>query len=257
MKTRIATRGRISPRLNYLLRRDPLKAPIASLLPALRKSTALLIHGFVAVFLLSMVRTDCLAQGGPPLITTQPLSQTRPVGSSVTFTVAVSSVTFPTYQWRFNGTNVPGATETTYTIGYVQPNHAGNYSVAITNAVGYAISTNALLTVTAPPFTVVAWGNNSNGQATVPVRSGSSGTQILNTGGGCGPEEYVCGLLVGCSVFLPFVPLNSGTLILNSDGSSFDTVMAVYRRSLTNPAVLVLVACDDDSGIGLASATAR
>jgi hypothetical protein len=126
--------------------------------------------------------------------------------------------------------------------------------VAITNAVGWAISSNALLTVTAPPFTIVAWGNNSNGQATVPMRSGSNGTQIFSTGGGCGPEEYICGLLVGCSVFLPFVPLDSGTLSLNTDGSSVDTVMAVYRRSPTNPAVLVLVACDDDSGMGLASA---
>ncbi len=225
-----------------------------SLSPAFRHFAALLFYGVLPVPLLPALSTDCLAIGGPPVITTQPLSQTRVVGSSVSFTVVVSSVTFPTYQWRFNGTSIPGATAPTFTIGNVQANHAGNYSVAITNAVGYAISSNALLTVTAPPFTVVAWGNNSNGQATVPPRSGFGGTQVFNTGGGCEPEEPICGVTVGCSVFFLLVAPDSGTLSLNTDGSSFDTVMAVYRRSPTNPLVLVLVACDDDSGLGLASA---
>jgi alpha-tubulin suppressor-like RCC1 family protein len=226
----------------------------AWLSPVLRHFAALLSYGVLAVLLLPALSTDCLAQGGPPVITTQPLSQSRPIGSSVTFTVVVSSVTFPTYQWRFNGTNIPDATVSTYTIGNVQSNLAGNYSVAITNAVGYVISSNALLTVTPPPFTVVAWGNNSNGQATVPARSGNSGTQIFNTGGGCVPEDPICGNPVGCSVFLSIVTPDPGSLFLNTDGSSFDTLMAVYRRSPTNPLVLVLVACDDDSGVGLASA---
>jgi len=222
----------------------------ASLSPALRHFAVLLSYAAITMLLLRAVSTDCLAVGGPPVITTQPLSQSRPVGSSVSFTVAVSSVTFPTYQWRLNGTGIPGATASTYTIGNVQSNHAGNYSVAITNAVGYAISANALLTVTAPPFTVVGWGNNSNGQATVPARSGFSGTQILNTGGGCAPEDPVCGAPIGCSVFFSLVPPDPGTLFLNTAGSSFDTVMAVYRRSPTNPLVLVQVACNDDIGTG-------
>ncbi len=221
---------------------------------ALSRFAALLFYGAIAVSMLVAGFTDCLAQGGPPVITTQPLSQTRAVAGSVTFTVVVSSVTFPTYQWRFNGASIPGATASTYTIGNVLSNHAGNYSVAITNAVGWAISSNALLTVTAPPFTVVAWGNNSNGQATAPSRSGYGGTQILNTGGGCAPEDPICGVPVGCSVFFSLVAPDPGTLFLNTDGSSFDTVMAVYRRSPTNPSVLVQVACNDDNGSSLTSA---
>ena len=115
--------------------------------------------------LLLAVSTQCLAQG-PPVITTQPQSQSVRAGSAVTFTVVVSSVTFPTYQWRFNGTNIPGATSFSYMINNVQTWHAGNYSVAVTNAVGYAISSNAALTI---GFVVVAWGNNTYGQTNVPA----------------------------------------------------------------------------------------
>jgi len=200
--------------------------------------------------LIARYSTDCLAQGGPPVITTQPLSQARVVGSSVTFTVVVSSVTFPTYQWRFNGASIYGATAPTYTLSNVQSNHAGNYSVAITNAVGWAISSNASLTLTAPPFSVVAWGNNTSGQVTVPAKGNYSGTQIFNTSGSCTePEESICGVLAGCPAWLTFIPPDSGTLFLSTDGSSFDTVMAVYRRSTTNSAVLVLIACDNNSGL--------
>jgi hypothetical protein len=38
-------------------------------------------------------------------------------------------------------------------------------------------------------------------------------------------------------------------LFLNTDGSSFDTVLAVYRRSATNAARLELINCDNNSGI--------
>src|SRR2546426_6219229 len=93
---------------------------------------------------------QCLAQGGPPVILTQPQGRIVGPGDNVTFTVAVSSVTFPTYKWRFNGTIIPGATATNYTINNVQPAKAGNYSVVVTNAVGAVTSFDAVLTVTDP-----------------------------------------------------------------------------------------------------------
>jgi len=43
----------------------------------------------------------------PPTITTQPASQTNLVGANVTFGVAVSGTGPFTYQWQFNGTNLP------------------------------------------------------------------------------------------------------------------------------------------------------
>ncbi len=90
----------------------------------------------------------CWGQGGPPVITTQPQGRVVAPGSSISFTVAVSSVTFPTYQWRLNGVSIPGATGTNYTINSVQPSNSGNYSVAVANASGSVISYDAILTVT-------------------------------------------------------------------------------------------------------------
>ncbi|MSU59422.1 MAG: hypothetical protein EXS35_14835 [Pedosphaera sp.] len=90
------------------------------------------------------------AQGGPPQVLVPPQSQTNVVGSTADFSVVVSSFTYPTYQWRFNGVNIANATNTSYTLFNVQTTNAGDYSVAVTNAVGYVI-TNATLTVLAPP----------------------------------------------------------------------------------------------------------
>jgi formylglycine-generating enzyme required for sulfatase activity len=51
------------------------------------------------------------------------------------------------YQWRFNGANLDGATNTLYTIASVQPNNSGQYSVAVGNAYGSVVSSNAGLVV--------------------------------------------------------------------------------------------------------------
>jgi endonuclease/exonuclease/phosphatase family metal-dependent hydrolase len=86
-----------------------------------------------------------------PAITTQPQSQAVNQGSNVTFSVTATGTNL-TYQWRLAGTNISGATDTTYTRSNVQPADAGNYSVVITNAAGTATSANAVLTVGGVPI---------------------------------------------------------------------------------------------------------
>lgn len=49
----------------------------------------------------------------PPAITAQPTSQTNLAGTNVTFTVAVSGTGPFTYQWQFNGANLPNNIITT------------------------------------------------------------------------------------------------------------------------------------------------
>ena len=85
--------------------------------------------------------------GVAPSITTQPASQTVLAGSNVTFTATAAGTTPLSYQWRFNGTNIAGATGTALTLSNVQPALAGNYAVLVTNAFGSITSSNALLTV--------------------------------------------------------------------------------------------------------------
>jgi hypothetical protein len=104
-------------------------------------------------------------------------------------------------------------------------------------------------------------GGSSASQATsASVVSGYTGTQVFNTGGsGASPTELICGIIGGSSEWMTLVPQTSGTLYLNTYGSSFATVMAAFRRSATNPAVLVQVpgGCDVNSGTnGIASVIA-
>ena len=73
------------------------------------------------------------------------------LGSSVSFGVSVSSTAPFSYQWRFNGANVPNATNATYAIQAVGATNTGNYSVVVTNLAGGVTSSNALLTVIIPP----------------------------------------------------------------------------------------------------------
>ena len=74
----------------------------------------------------------------PPSITTQPQSQTVIAGQSASFSVAATGTAPLSYQWRFNGTNIAGATATNYTKANVQATNAGNYSVVATNSAGSA-----------------------------------------------------------------------------------------------------------------------
>ena len=73
-------------------------------------------------------------------------NQTVCEGSSVTFTVNAGVTTSPTYQWRFNGTPIGGATSSSYTIATTTTGDAGNYDVVVTGDCGSVTSATALLT---------------------------------------------------------------------------------------------------------------
>ncbi|MBL8877917.1 MAG: immunoglobulin domain-containing protein [Phycisphaerales bacterium] len=77
---------------------------------------------------------------------TPPTNQTACVGGSATFTV-VAGGTNPTYQWRFNGVNISGATSASYTDNNVQPGDVGNYDVIVSNSCGTETSAPATLTL--------------------------------------------------------------------------------------------------------------
>jgi alpha-tubulin suppressor-like RCC1 family protein len=105
-----------------------------------------------------------------PSFTTQPQAQTAIAGSSATFTVAVTGTPAPALQWRKGGASISGATNASYTIANAQTSDAGSYDVVATNPACTVLSNIALLRVTAvTPGTVVAWGNNSYGQSTIPA----------------------------------------------------------------------------------------
>ncbi|MCI0747101.1 MAG: immunoglobulin domain-containing protein, partial [Verrucomicrobia subdivision 3 bacterium] len=92
-------------------------------------------------------RSAVLRISVPPVITRQPHSQSVLVGADVTLSVDVSGSEPLRYQWRVNGTNIPGAHSASLTIANVQIEHSGTYSVVVSNNIGYAASADALLSV--------------------------------------------------------------------------------------------------------------
>ncbi len=94
-----------------------------------------------------LLATALQLQGGVPAITTQPRSETRMVGASVGFTIAASGSTPLSYQWKRNGSALPGATDSTFTVASVQTSDSGVYRVAVANLGGSVSSDPATLTV--------------------------------------------------------------------------------------------------------------
>jgi hypothetical protein len=66
-------------------------------------------------------------------------------GQSHTFAVLAVGNPPPAYRWIFNGTNIPGATSTEFTITNMTPAQAGVYTVLATNLAGYRYSSRLFL----------------------------------------------------------------------------------------------------------------
>ncbi len=86
----------------------------------------------------------------PPIIATQPASQTVNQGDSATFSVSALGMWPLSYQWRFNGTDIVLATTSTYSVTNAQLTDAGSYSVVITSPLGSSTSQPAILQVLSP-----------------------------------------------------------------------------------------------------------
>ena len=91
-------------------------------------------------------------------ITAQPQSQSVVAGGNVSFSITASGTAPLRYQWRFNGANLSGATNTSLGLTGVQPANAGNYTVVVTNSAGSATSAVAVLTVLPAAGTVTING---------------------------------------------------------------------------------------------------
>lgn len=96
------------------------------------------------------------AGGTAPSITTHPGSQSVVAGSTATFTAAASGSPTPTVQWQRNGSDISGATSTSYTTPATTvtggaANNGDTYRAVFANASGSATSNSATLTVSAAP----------------------------------------------------------------------------------------------------------
>lgn len=106
---------------------------------------------FVADAANNTIRTGSMITDQPPMISTQPQSQAVLAGNPVTLSVSASGDATLYYQWLFNGADIAGATSSTYSLAAAQSANAGTYSVLISSPLGDTMSSNAVLSVYAPP----------------------------------------------------------------------------------------------------------
>jgi hypothetical protein len=92
-----------------------------------------------------LVLTNTLLAASLPVITTQPQNQVVSPGVTATLSVAASDAT--SFQWRFNGADISGATNSTLQVPNAQTNNSGYYMVVAKNATCWAPSQMGYLSV--------------------------------------------------------------------------------------------------------------
>ena len=101
-----------------------------------------------------------------PRILVAPASLGVAYGSPATFQVIATSSIPCTCQWRLNGTNLSGATQSTLALTNVQLASAGNYTVLLSNAAGVTLS---------DPPALLSFAGIATILLTASARGGSSG----------------------------------------------------------------------------------
>ncbi|MCI0365929.1 MAG: lamin tail domain-containing protein, partial [Phycisphaerales bacterium] len=115
--------------------------------------------------------------GQSPVIVAQPQSQSVLAGETATFSVSVNpNPQGLNYQWRFNGSAIPGAISSTLVLPNAQPSQAGEYSVVVFNSAGSSASAVATLTVRRPPLILTQPPRQ-------PVRPGATAIFTVNATG--------------------------------------------------------------------------
>jgi hypothetical protein len=104
-----------------------------------------------------------------PIIALPPASQTVNSGAAVALSPLVIGAPTISYQWKLNGTNLPGATSLNLSFASASLANAGSYALAATNSYGGVVSPAAILTVLPPPVITI----------TYQIVAGSGGTQNL------------------------------------------------------------------------------
>jgi hypothetical protein len=210
-----------------------------------------------------------------PEITLQPTGQTVAPGAVVALSVtarAGGSAAGLNYQWFQDGVPIGAATNSTYTIPSVQSTNVGTYTVRITQGTRSVLSQPAVVQISVTDTggaqtavaivdkfaqaALAALQTNAVSVGPPPVRpppvSGFTGTRTFRTVGATKEqgEPNHCDIVGGASQWFFYQPPMDGMLVMNTEGSSFDTVLAAYTNAgpvidLTN---LISVACDNDSG---------
>lgn len=204
------------------------------------------------------------------------------VGESVTLAVNLGPGVQPDLHWFFNDEELETEEDSTLVIRNFQATNVGHYRVRVevgkvrffSEPVELQISSEGVITALARNKPEDALDSPLQGGGAAPLGSrtqarlasagvqsaggptgltrGYNGTQIFNTvyAGRDLSEPVHCGVGGGASYWFAYSPPETGALSLDTDGSAFDTVLAVYTYDppLLGYASLRPVDCDNNGG---------
>ena len=114
-----------------------------------------------------------------PAITTQPVSQAVAAGQTASFSVVATGTEPLTYQWKKDGSNIDGATSSTYKPVSSSELNGAKFSVVVSNSLGTVTSNEAVLSD-------VAIGTQPSNQTAFASKTATFSV----TAGGTGPFTY-------------------------------------------------------------------
>jgi endonuclease/exonuclease/phosphatase family metal-dependent hydrolase len=169
----------------------------------------------------------------PPVIVTQPQSQTNAVGATITFSVGGGGSGTLACQWQFNGTNIAGATANPFVLVNAQLTNNGNYSVVVTNLFGSVASSNAVLLLTnAPPaITTQPQGQSVLAGQTATFSVAATGTPPLNY------QWFFSGTNIAGATTNPFTLAN----VQLTNAGNYSVVITNITGSVTSSAASLTV----------------
>ena len=176
-----------------------------------------------------------------PWINAQPGSQTYLVGGTIDLSVGAIGTQL-TYQWTFDGTNEPGATDNTFLSSNALTADAGSYAVVVSGTYGAVTSTPAMVIV-APAQTTFFPSN------LVVLRVGDAAEMLTNSGNTLFLDQYATNGAVASTMALPDggpsalvisgVATSEGFMTLSADGrlltvAGYNTNRGVLTNSLSS-----------------------
>ena len=176
----------------------------------------------------------------PPVITTQPATQAVTVGFPINLVVVATGNPAPTYQWRKAGSNIPNATNASYTVSSATTGDAGTHTVVVTNSVSSVTSNEAVVTVTpAAPATITVQPTH------VAANLGQSATLSVTVSGS--PTPSIQWLKNGSAIAGATTTTYAISSVSPADAATYTaTVQNVYNGTTysltTSPAVLTVIA---------------
>ncbi|MBI5771885.1 MAG: immunoglobulin domain-containing protein, partial [Verrucomicrobia bacterium] len=181
-----------------------------------------------------------------PMIATQPLHTAATVGRTVTLSLGTTGFPAPTIQWRKNSSSVTGATNTTLSFTSAQATDAGTYDAVVTNSLGSVLTQSATVSIYAastPPT-----NDNFANAWVLPPNLGTALGSNAGATGETGEPSHWNASGTASSVWYRWTPAVSGTAQIDTIGSGFDTVLAVYTGSSVTALTKI---GEDDQGGGL------